>query len=253
MVGPLKARGVVIAQTSKTAFSDPGDDPIVDGLSVIIKQLGAGDRLPSERELARRLGVSRTALRDRLQQAEALGVLRRTVGSGTYVDQMNPHGLAVGLQLAIDASQLSLASLHAVRVGLERQAARDATATPHIDSLTEMEDAVQRMAGAARQAAWGEFAKADASFHRALMEAPGNPALSFFAQAMAKVRRDTMRRRTQQLGLIQRPPEFIVDLHTNVLAAVRTGDPERADASVEAHFVGFTQALVEIGQHPYAE
>ena len=228
-------------------------DPIVEGLSEIIKGLQPGQRLPSERDLAVRMGVSRTALRDRLQQAEALGVLRRTVGSGTYVEQINPRGLAIGLQLAIDASQLSLGSLHPVRVALERQAAHDA-AVSHLDeSMEEMREALRYMGKAAEAEDMTGMADADAMFHRALMEAPGNAALSFFGHAMAKVRRDAMRSRARQLSLVDREPSFIVNLHAEIHDAIRAGDPIAAAQKVDAHFAEFTAAVVEIGQHPYSE
>ena len=236
-------------------FEAPADDvdPVVEGLSTIIKRLEPGDRLPPERELASRLGVSRTALRDRLQQAEALGMLRRTVGSGTFVERINPNGLAAGLQLAIDASQLDLASLHSVRIALERQAASEAATQRLEEPLAEMQEAVQLMSTAAASEDMAQMADADAYFHRALMDASGNAALAFFGHAMAKVRRDAMRNRTRQLSLVDRSPTFIVQLHAAIHDAIRSGDPDDAARTVEAHFAEFSQAVVEIGQHPYAE
>lgn len=228
-------------------------DPIVESLSTLIRGLKPGDRLPPERELATRLGVSRTALRDRLQQAEALGVLRRTVGSGTYLERINPDGLATGLQLAIDAAQMDLSSLHSVRIALERQAAFEAAACRAPESLEEMQDALRLMTDAAVRGDMARMADADAYFHRALMDSSNNPALAFFGHAMAKVRRDAMRRRTQQLRLIDRTPKFIVQLHAAILDAILGGSSSKAATAVDDHFSEFSQAVVEIGQHPYAE
>ncbi|WP_083702436.1 FadR/GntR family transcriptional regulator [Pseudonocardia sp. Ae717_Ps2] len=232
---------------------DDDVDPIAEGLSAIIKGLKPGDRLPPERELATRLGVSRTALRDRLQQAEALGVLRRRVGSGTYVERIDPNGLATGLQLAIDASQIDLSSLHSVRVALERQAALDAARHRPEIPLAEMAEAIALMRSAAADRDMARMAEADAYFHRALMDSSANTALAFFGHAMAKVRRDAMRTRTRQLSLVDRTPTFIVELHSAIFSAISSGDPERATEAVESHFAEFAQAVVEIGQHPYAE
>ncbi|WP_060722155.1 FadR/GntR family transcriptional regulator [Pseudonocardia sp. EC080625-04] len=228
-------------------------DPIAEGLSTIIKSLKPGDRLPPERELATRLGVSRTALRDRLQQAEALGVLRRRVGSGTYVERIDPNGLATGLQLAIDASQMDLSSLHSVRVALERQAAFEGAHHRPPTPLAEMADATSLMRSAAADRDMARMADADALFHRALMDSSANTALAFFGHAMAKVRRDAMRNRTKQLSLIDRTPMFIVELHYAIHDAISSGNPEGAAHAVDSHFAEFSQAVVEIGQHPYAE
>ncbi|MFI6628637.1 GntR family transcriptional regulator [Nonomuraea fuscirosea] len=92
----------------------------------MIRELGKGARMPPERELAERLGVSRGALRDRLRLLEGFGVLSRRQGSGTYVRRLAPEGLEFALDLALSASHLSIESLHSVRVALERQAARKA-------------------------------------------------------------------------------------------------------------------------------
>ncbi len=69
-------------------------DPIVQKLAQLIQGVGPDRRLPSEREMSISLGVSRVALRDRLQGFEILGILERRQGSGTFVRQLDSNGLA---------------------------------------------------------------------------------------------------------------------------------------------------------------
>lgn len=57
---------------------------------VVAGEFGAGDRLPSEPELARSMGVSRSSLRAAIALLEEDGVLRRVHGSGTYVTHRPP-------------------------------------------------------------------------------------------------------------------------------------------------------------------
>src|SRR6185437_13298670 len=59
--------------------------------------LRAGDRLPPERELAARLGISRGALREALRSLEYVGLLQARVGSGRYVTHRRPNDLASGI------------------------------------------------------------------------------------------------------------------------------------------------------------
>src|SRR5512143_1599697 len=81
-------------------------------LSALISKTAAGERLPSEPDLARRLGVSRATLREAMRTFEVQGLIRRRQGSGTFV---------VGQMPVIQAGLEVLESLEsmAVRLGLE--------------------------------------------------------------------------------------------------------------------------------------
>jgi GntR family transcriptional regulator len=81
-------------------------------LAAMIGKMEAGGRLPSEPELARRLGVSRATLREAMRTFEVQGLIRRRQGSGTFV---------VGRVPVIEAGLEVLESIEtmAVRLGLE--------------------------------------------------------------------------------------------------------------------------------------
>jgi GntR family transcriptional regulator len=67
-------------------------------LSTLISKTTAGDRLPSEPDLARSLGVSRATLREAMRTFEAQGLIRRRQGSGTFVVGQMPV-IEAGLEL----------------------------------------------------------------------------------------------------------------------------------------------------------
>ena len=102
------------------------EDPMIGALLTRFSALPVGSRLPSERELAQELGVSRTAMRDRLQALEALGVLERRIGSGTYTKAISHNSVSAVLSLGLMSSILTVDDLRPVRLALERQAAGDA-------------------------------------------------------------------------------------------------------------------------------
>src|SRR5512143_1922587 len=81
-------------------------------LSALISKTAAGERLPSEPDLARRLGVSRATLREAMRTFEVQGLIRRRQGSGTFV---------VGKVPVIEAGLEVLESIEtmALRLGLE--------------------------------------------------------------------------------------------------------------------------------------
>ncbi|WP_169736700.1 FadR/GntR family transcriptional regulator [Pseudonocardia spinosispora] len=216
-----------------------GSDPIVEQLAEVIREAGPGGRLPSERQLALMLGVSRTALRDRLQQVEALGVLRRTVGAGTYAQDIDPAGLAVGLSVAVTTSQLTLRSLHSVRIALERQAAIEAARLADPVLLGYLARAAQRI----DEADEGEdLIRADAEFHEALLRAAHNTAINFFAVALSGPLRTSVVRRQEQLSTIIGWRDFMTMVHRDIHLAVASGDVVAAARSVDDHFAAFEAA-----------
>lgn len=65
-------------------------DKVVQNLRMLIEQsnMQVGDRLPAERKLAEQLGVSRSSLREAIQQLTSQGMLVSKVGAGTYLQQL---------------------------------------------------------------------------------------------------------------------------------------------------------------------
>ncbi|MEC3976601.1 FadR/GntR family transcriptional regulator [Amycolatopsis sp. H20-H5] len=220
-------------------------DPLTAKLATVIRSLGPGGKLPSERDLATELGVSRTALRDRLQLLEALGVLRRAVGSGTFIQRIEPSGLAMGLHIALTASQLDLSALHSVRVALERQAAIEATLFQDPVLIAYLRKAADRMSLAEDDDALDE---ADVEFHHTLVQAADNPALTFFAAALAGVIQEALAGRRAGLRRLAGERELMIDVHERIYQAVASGDPAAAAAAVDGHFAAFDQAMAEIAR-----
>ncbi|MCZ7583640.1 MAG: GntR family transcriptional regulator [Deltaproteobacteria bacterium] len=94
-------------------------------------KLKSGDRLPSERELAEQLQVSRTVVREAVKLLEDRGLISVNVGSGSYVVEMPPKAVSRSISLYVQQRQLSYAHLAAVRrmieVEIAEMAARNAT------------------------------------------------------------------------------------------------------------------------------
>src|SRR5512143_1773782 len=100
-------------------------------LSALISKTAAGERLPSEPDLARRLGVSRATLREAMRTFEVQGLIRRRQGSGTFVVGQMPV-LEAGLEL------LESLETMADRLGLEVT-----VSDLHVESVAADEDCAQ--------------------------------------------------------------------------------------------------------------
>ena len=161
-------------------------------------KLKPGDQLPSERELAKRLGISRASLRAGLHFLSAMGVLSSRHGSGTYIADGPP---------ALDSEPLSmLAALHGFKpdemfearslleVGLAGLAAEHASD----DHLATMAEEVTEMYATLDDPQ--QYLIHDIRFHRAIAAGSGNPILAALMDMVAAVmyerRRETVSRAT---------------------------------------------------------
>jgi DNA-binding FadR family transcriptional regulator len=184
----------------------------------------AGDRLPSERELAVRLGVSRVTLREALARLEGAGYVVRTRGprGGTVV--ASPDEATVRARLVANAGQL--AQVAELRAAIEGAAARLAAERAGRAELRSLRRAFEELGDDDRRL----FRRADTAFHLEIARASGNPAL---VDATADVRE-----RMFSLGDLLRYDvrlETTRTGHAAILAAIVDGDGEAARAAMEEH------------------
>src|SRR3954454_16273983 len=112
-------------------------------------EFSAGARLPTERELTQRFGISRSSLREAVRALALVGVLEPRVGDGTYVTTLEPDLLLTGIGFVSDlANAESLLEIHAIRRLLEPEATRMATPRLTEDDFAQLDECLQRMEGA---------------------------------------------------------------------------------------------------------
>ncbi|MBI3907197.1 MAG: FadR family transcriptional regulator, partial [Pseudomonas fluorescens] len=138
---------------------------------------GPGDALPSQRDLAVQLGVSRASLREALSSLSALGVISIQPGKGVFVQSPVelPRGdAAPGWPFAAQASPLDIFQL---RYALEGFAAGLAAVTLSTDELDVLEDNVAAMRNELKSGDFEAAARLDFEFHRRILLASGNQAM----------------------------------------------------------------------------
>ncbi len=150
------------------------DSAVVDAVVALIEGegLGVGDRLPPEIELAERLGVARSTIREVLKSWQSMGIVTRNKGAGTTLSaEISSRSIHVPLTLRLEAE--SLIRTHAVRRPLEieasRLAARNATGQDRKVIVARMAELI------AVFEAGEDWRPADHRFHAAIHDATGNP------------------------------------------------------------------------------
>jgi GntR family transcriptional repressor for pyruvate dehydrogenase complex len=143
--------------------------------------LGVGDRLPSERELAVRFGVSRTSVREAIRVLEAMGIVsvRRGAEHGVTLrrEPGNAFSTIVGLLVGLD--HVSVHDIIEFRVIVESGAARALAANGGGEALGPLLDRMEDPA-----LPQPEFHVLDAAFHVALVRAAGNALLNLVEDAV---------------------------------------------------------------------
>ncbi len=200
--------------------------------------LSPGDRLPPEKELGERLGVSRSSLREAVKALEVIRVLDVRRGDGTYVTSLEPRLLLEALSFVVDLhSDDSVLEIFAVRRILEPAAAKLAAARIDAGRLTALE---RLLAAADADGSIEDLVRHDLAFHQAVVEAGGNEYLSRLVESMQS---GTVRARVWR-GITQTgAAERTIAEHHGILDALRTGDADLAAALTLAHIAGIEQWL----------
>ena len=197
----------------------------------------AGDRLPTEREMSESYGVSRAIVREAMGRLKQDGIVITRQGSGAFVADSNAPTLRLHV-VPSDADDLRavVELLSAIRSAASAHAALRRTPA-QLAAITRWYKAIGR---AIRDGQPGE--EEDIAFHRAIIDAAGNPLfiqiLEFLDARMRHFVR-TARDNSRHLGLT----EQVQAEHRVMFDAIAASDPEAARAAAEQHLVNALDRL----------
>lgn len=201
-----------------------------------------GERLPSERDLAERLQVGRSSVREALRVLEVSGLVASRHGSGAYVRDHTEHDVISPLALLLDASGEIVGDLWEVRIMVEPQLAAHAAARARdaeITALAELVAAHERVY--ANPDMLEQSLAADREFHVAIAQASRNQVAVRVVQMLKQLLRDSRR----HFGASPERRMQAYEQHQHILDAIRSRRPHDAHErmlrhlqGVEAHIVG---------------
>lgn len=197
---------------------------------IVSGRFAPGDRLPAERELAQRFGVSRTVVREAVAGLSAKGFVQVAAGSGARIRTPDADTVARSITLLLqgDASRIPYAQVHEVRTVLEVEIAGLAAVRRTPDDLVRLEALLGEMEAIA--APTEPHARADLAFHRALADASGNALFGVLLDALAQTLWEV------RCSAFQVPDAIAQGLvsHRAIFARVQAGDSEGASAAMRA-------------------
>jgi GntR family transcriptional regulator, transcriptional repressor for pyruvate dehydrogenase complex len=198
---------------------------------LILKKLRPGDKLPSERELAELLGVSRSSIRDAIRSLELVGLVEPRQGAGTVVREVSAASFINPLANVLVHKRQLVSELLDFRKMLEPPLAARAATHASAEEVAEMEEILNRQGEKLRR---GEAAvEEDSEFHYSVAMASENSVVLKMLDVLMDLLRDSRERSLQVEGR----PEKSLAGHQRILAAIKRRDATAAEAAMRRHII----------------
>jgi GntR family transcriptional repressor for pyruvate dehydrogenase complex len=198
--------------------------------SVLSGKLKPGDQLPAERELAQRLGVSRTAVREAVKTLREKGLVEAYTGRGTFITDGTSHAARQSFDLMVKLGQQEGSPhLAELRLILEPGIAALAAVRAEHDDLIALREAVDVMEKTQKDP--DAYIEADLDFHLALAEAAGNPLILSLIDSIVGL----LREQRLKIFNVEGGPQRGQSHHKRIYEAMQRRDPEMARNAMRAH------------------
>ena len=196
---------------------------------VVAGSLKVGDRLPSEADMARELGVSRPVVREALGSLRALGLIDSIKGRGTFV---------AAPKASLLTGRYSLAEVFEARIETEVAIVRLAAQRFSEESRRALSAVLKSMRDFSDPMKWAEL---DWEFHSALARATGNGVLVEFSEHL----RGSVNYMSMPLwGAAHN--KLAYDEHRAIFAALKEGDEQAAVEAMKAHLDAVHKEIIRV-------
>ena len=197
--------------------------------------LRPGERLPPERELSEKMGVSRPSLREAIADLEARQLLVTRAGSGIYVAEVLGSAFSQQLIDLFASHDEALSDYLAFRRDLEGLAAWRAAKMASDTDLKVVDTIFQKMEAANSKRNPQQEAYLDAEFHMSIIEASHNVIMLHMMRSMFDMLRAGVFYNRQVMFKQRTTRQALLDQHRAINIALQARDPDEARAAVESH------------------
>lgn len=206
--------------------------------------LEAGEKLPPERELAVKYGVSRTSIREALRLLELSDFVEIRPGDGTFIKTNEQQTIQQQLtSVALKTDQTTLYEMLELRLILESQCAALAALRATGQDIEKIARTLEAMKNTDDE----EIGiQADLDFHMAIAAAANNSVLAQLISSLASHMRSTIEvTRKHRLASKENFARTLEEHHA-IFIAISRGESERAKALMEDHIRTIRQELSEL-------
>jgi GntR family transcriptional regulator, hexuronate regulon transcriptional repressor len=231
-IGKTKSRGMTMNSEPDRLYKDLARRLM---LELSEGRYQVGDRLPPERDLAVKYGVSRPMVREAMIALEVQGLIEVRVGSGAYVRALS--GGSGASAFSVTAIEITEARLH-----FEAEAAALAATQVTEEDLTAIDELVLAIAEENLDPQGTD--KADREFHVAIARATRNAAVVDTIERLWALRATSAEAALLHTKARHANIKPVVDEHAAIAAALRQRDPVAARAAMRAHLSHVLESLL---------
>ncbi len=195
------------------------------------KRLKKGDKIESDRVLAAKLGVGRSAIREALKVLDVLGMIDIRPGQGTYISNNEANFFIIPLSWSLFLNGSQVDSIVEVRNLMEIKAAYLASRCTDEECLNRLYDISHRIHKAYVEKDFKEFLSADLEFHVCIAECSGNQVIYSLIQTISN-----LMRHVSSSGMVdEKQLQEIYDEHQKIYGLILARDSEGAAEAMKEH------------------
>ncbi len=207
--------------------------------------LRPAERLPPERDLAERLGVSRPSLREAVSALQEKGLLTARPGAGVFVADVLGNAFSPALVQLLSDHDEAVFDYISFRRDLEGLAAERTARLASQTDLDVIQSIFDKMETAHIREDAEEESRRDAEFHMAIIEASHNVVMLHMMRSMYQLLREGVFYNRQIMFKQHVTREMLLDQHRAINLALQARDPVGARQAVVAHMGYIERSLAD--------
>lgn len=215
---------------------------------IVRGELNPGDKLIPERELADRLQVGRSAVREAYRTLEAIGIIDIRPGEGTFVREIGTKSMTDIMSLAVLTGKDTLFELLELRKIIETEASSLAALRRTKEDLNNMKYWLDKMNEDINRGSLGDLS--DLKFHYAITDAAHNSLLMRLMNSISETMIKEMKNVREKLYLTPGTPKRLYEQHVIIYQAILNGDEKEARDAMMNHLINVEKGLIQNMNRP---
>lgn len=200
---------------------------------ILSGELKLNDKIPPEREIVEKLGVSRNSVREVMHMLEITGLIECVQGSGNYV-RCNPEEyMFQSVNMAMTLLNIDYMEVFYIRIGYEEVALKLAIAEATLEETEKLHKIVMQME---ETMSVKESTKLDIQFHSTLVQASHNRLLILYYSMLERLTNQLIGNMREKIMMNRMRSELLRRSHWEIYHALVNKDEERGRKAMDKHF-----------------